>query len=384
MAKEKKEKVVVRKCHYCKKPLDEGKDFCLHCGHTYTEEDPHAAEKKAKKKKKMIGLLIKLGILLGALAIIATVVLIIVHEVNKSDYLRITNFIRKNGEFVEGTGVEDEEESVEESSDGAEAEAGALSSVESTEESPDGESDDVSGTESESELVEEEERRMILPETFDRYVYYLNDSTYLSCGVDDKSKFYITYDDFIEGFQTLITIEINEETPNEYLWEATVSYESDNVIDAQYNITRSYHGFFDPADFSLNEGDVQIAIKEAIDEEAGDEGGDDTVTEDESSADTETETETEESEDEANTESGDDESEGEEGEEDAPPPLLDPEEYIRNAALEIVTMQVREMIYDLYECIEKNEIPASLDDLGFTKYQEYLDSLDPLKNMFNK
>ena len=53
MAKEKKQKTVVRKCHYCGKPLEEGKDFCLHCGHTYTVEDPLAAEKKAKRKKKM-------------------------------------------------------------------------------------------------------------------------------------------------------------------------------------------------------------------------------------------------------------------------------------------------------------------------------------------
>ena len=46
-------------------------------------------------------------------------------------------------------------------------------------------------------------------------------------------------------------------------------------------------------------------------------------------------------------------------------------------------MQTREMIYDLYECIEENNISANLEGLGFVTYHEYLESLDPLKNIFN-
>ena len=124
MAKEKKEKVVVRKCHHCKKPLDEGKDFCLYCGHTYTEEDPFAAQKKAKRIAILIKLLIKAAIVLGAMLVVATVVILLVRAINKSDFLKVIEFIKEEGEFVEGTPLPEEEESIEgeegESSEGEE------------------------------------------------------------------------------------------------------------------------------------------------------------------------------------------------------------------------------------------------------------------------
>ena len=61
--------------------------------------------------------------------------------------------------------------------------------------------------------------------------------------------------------------------------------------------------------------------------------------------------------------------------------MLPPEQSIENAAAKMASLQIRELITDLIQCLEDNRVGADIASLGFTKYKEYLDSLDPLKNV---
>lgn len=420
--KEKKEKVVIRKCHHCHKPLEEGKSFCLHCGHTYTEADPFAAEKKAKKKKILIKWLIRLAILVGIALVIMTAVLLILKEINKSHFLRITEFIKSEGEFVIGTPPEElefaselEEASILESQrreeeKNKETESGTEGESESTEGGAGLVNSSTRDDESESELEVEDteddtasesteiidENRMVKIETLDRYVFKVNKTISLWCTEDDKTTFYLVYTNTVDNFYTKIILEICEDNKNdEYKWEALVSYDDPSPISSQYDFVREYHGTFDPSKVDLSANTSWIKVESKLLEDLEDEITDETTDEETESeseesstrpvssvtliAKTESESESE-SEGESEDSSEDEENpDGEEGEDDVP--QISIEEAIEKAALDMVGLQIRELIVSLREFIEDNQINATLDELGFTKLFNYYESLDPLKNV---
>ncbi len=359
MAKEKKEKVVIRKCHYCKKPLDEGKDFCLHCGHTYTEEDPFAQAKKDKKKRFWKKLAIKLGIALGIALVIAVAVIFIVKEINKSDYSRIVLFIREEGEFVEGPPAEEDEETEDEES------------------SSEGSSAESSEGDEESTEEEEIERRMVLPEAYNRYVYEMEQDFYLVALEDATTSFYIIYETEVDGLYNKIIIEITEDNKEEYLWESFITYVGDNVVDSRYDFDYSYHGSFDPSDFvtKTQEGDIpwSVEIVSQIKEEVE-------VPEDEEA--TEGDEDEESSSEEEEESSSDEEISDDEILDEDEEPQISPEQARENAMVNSVTETVRFMIHYLAKCIEENGIGATFDELGFTKYFNYLEALDPMNDPF--
>ncbi|MBE6624909.1 MAG: hypothetical protein E7622_04605 [Ruminococcaceae bacterium] len=388
MAKEKKEKVVIRKCHYCKKPLDEGKDFCLHCGHTYTEEDPFANEKKAKRKKFWIKSAIKAGIVLGILLVIAIAVFFIVKAITKSDFSKVIEFIQEEGEFIEAP-VPDEEESVEGEESSTDEESSEESSSES-ESSTDEESSVDSETEGEStegEQTSEEElppRRVTLPDDYNRYVYELTEGYYLCCLEDATDTFYLIYEVEAEGLYNRIVMEINESTPTEALWEYRMSYTGDNVVDSRYDFDYTYYGTFDPSTFTATDEqgawsvEIVTQIKEEVEEETPEEDLEgENPDEEESSSDEEESSSEEESSEE---ESSEDESVDEDGEPEEP--TITPEQARENAAVKAVTIEVRRIVYYLGRCIELEGIGANFDGLGFVKYYNYLESLDPMNNPF--
>lgn len=92
---EKKPKPIIRKCHNCGKVLDEDKDFCLHCGETYREV---VKEKKKMSKAQIKKLLIISGIALAACLIIALTTFLIYRYVTQSRYFRVVNYINEMGE----------------------------------------------------------------------------------------------------------------------------------------------------------------------------------------------------------------------------------------------------------------------------------------------
>lgn len=389
--KEKKEKVVIRKCHHCHKPLDEGKTFCLHCGHTYTEEDPFAAEKKAKRMKRLRKLLVFLGIVaVIALAIFITVTLIL-KEINKSDFLRITEFIKSEGEFVTGTPPEELEfaseleeasrleEQKKENEKNSEAETdsesteesdevGALSAKSGEEENSESESktelepsESEAETDAESEIVEDE-NKMVSIETLDRYQYKINKNTVICCTEENETTFYIIYTSTVDSFYLKIIVELSEENmDDEYLWSALVSYDDPSPAMSQFDFVRQYYGTFDPArvDYSANFTWIDIANR------AND--GEDEVVEGETESGSE-------------DESGEENPDGEEGDEEYVDPSLTIDEDIENAALDMVANEIRSLIKTLYDFIAESQIPATLDELGFDKLFAYYESLDPLKN----
>lgn len=421
--KEKKEKVVIRKCHHCHKPLDEGKDFCLHCGHTYTEEDPFAAEKKAKKMKRLRKLLVILGIIAAIALVIFIAVTLILKEVNKSDFLRITEFIKSEGELVTGTPPEEleyaseleeasrleeqrkeeeknkETESDTESESESTEEVGALSARgnEETEEETELEpSEDETEAETESEILEDE-GKMVNIETLDRYEYKINKNTVICCTEENETTFYIIYKSTIDSFYIKIILEISEENmDSEYLWSALVSYDDPSPAMSQFDFVRQYYGTFDPArvDYSANFTWIDIANKanDGEDDAEGEES--ETESDSEQEADEETESESKngkasamakvesesDTETESSTEDGEENIDGEEGDEEYVDPSLTIDEDIENAALDMVADEIRNLIKALYDFIIDTQIPASLDELGFDKLFAYYESLDPLKN----
>lgn len=374
MAKEKKEKVVVRKCHHCKKPLAEGKDFCLYCGHTYTEEDPFAAQKKAKRIAILIKSLIKAAIVLGILLAVAVAALLLWKAINKSDFLKVIEFIKDEGEFIEGTPLPEDEESVE-GEEGESSEEESSEEESSEESSVDSESsEDEENTEDESTEEELPPRRVTLPDNYNRYVYKLSEGYYLCCLEDATNVIYLIYEIEAEGLYNRTVIELNEETPKEGLWEYRMRYTGDNVVDSRYDFDYTYYGSFDPSTFTLNDDvgkwGVQIVtqIKEEVEEE---------LPEDEEELPEDEEDESSSSEDEEESSSDAEEDDGIEEE-----PMISPEQARENAAVASVTIEVRRLVYYLAKCIETENIGANFDGLGFTKFYSYLESLDPMNNPF--
>lgn len=292
MAKNKEEKVVIRKCHNCGRPIDEDKNFCLHCGETYTEIDP-SVKKEANKARAKKALIIS-GIVLAACLVIAAVVLLIVRSVQKSDYLRVTEYLKEEGKFDKFYKV---------------------------------------------------------------YTVEINDETYLSCSEEDETKFYLVRDYEVEGFKTKIKIAIDEDSKDEYKWEAFLSYEGGNYAQ---NFTGNYTGTLDPNVFTSKEGFVKI----------------DKTTPEQDEEESVEESEEEESEASALAQTSSSSSEQDDSSEEQ----INPEEDIRESARQNVSFEVRTMILDLHRFFEKESgILVTIKDFGFLKYYEYMESLNPLK-----
>lgn len=431
--KPKKEKVVVRKCHHCHKPLDEGKDFCLHCGHTYTEEDPFAAEKKAKRMKRLKKLLVFLGIVAGIALAVYLTVFFILKEINKSDFKRITEFIKSEGDFVEGTPEEEldfaselaeasrleeiQKENEKNSQTEEETESGTEDETASGA-GPVAKRDEVS--ESEEELTEEEvegeteaeteleEEKVVDPmqkiETLDRYEYKISKKITLCCTEEDETTFYLILVSTVENLYTKIIVELSEERVNDrYLWNALVNYDDPNPVNSQFDFIRQYFGTLDPStldygvDFSWL--DITNRANKPQEDIEGEEGSEE-ETEGETESESESETESEskgkttlmakvetESESESESESAkpsepneENGEEGEEGEEEVVDPSTTIDEDIENAALDMVANQIRQVVKSFIDMIQEKEMKIDLDEIGFKKLYDYYISLDPLKN----
>lgn len=304
--KEKKEKVAQRKCHHCGKPLEEGKEFCLHCGHTYTEEDPFAEEKKAKRTKKLIKLSVILGTVIAIVAIVAVAAILIIKDVNKSDFERVVEYIMSEGE-ADAQGV---------------------------------------------------------------YSVKVNSNLSLTCTEDDKDCFKMVYTDTVDGFDTKITVTVDESAnDNEYLWDVYLSYVSPEV-GSTFDFAYEYSGYFDPALVDYTDKTPGVVVIDKVEElPEGEESS-----ESESEQITESSTEESSEQTESSTESGDGEGEGEEEEIIVPPDVA-----IKEAAVDMVSWYLGQMVYDFATFSDKNNIRAELDSLGFTKLYNYLESLNPLK-----
>ena len=64
--------------------------------------------------------------------------------------------------------------------------------------------------------------------------------------------------------------------------------------------------------------------------------------------------------------------------------MITPEQARENAAVISVTIEARRAVYYLGRCIEMEGIGANFDGLGFVRYYNYLESLDPMNNPFEK
>lgn len=343
MAKNNEEKVIIRKCHHCGKPLDQDKNFCLHCGHVYQEIDKEAV--KAARRGKAKKFWIKFAIYGSMAAVLAVIILLIVQAALKSDHFRVVEYLKEEG-ATETEGV----------------------------------------------------YRINLKEEPDK-----NATTYVTCTDADTESFVLVYEEKTETFDTIIKVFLTVADTSSYNWECSFVYHDDKQ--QAYNFEETYTGTLDPSVFTTKEGEVSVNIP--VPEPSEDETQSEIQTDTESDE-SETETEAEElagrigtiiamagdylepdgdyleplpdeeeseSETETETETEEEETETETEEEDP----IDPEADIREAARRVVTLQVRQMIYELYVFINQNGLLANLEGLGFTAYYEYIEQLNPLK-----
>lgn len=488
MAKEKTPKPVVRKCHNCGKPLDEGKDFCLHCGETY--------QVVAKKKKPFnTKLFIKLLIIFVVVALLATATIIIVNRIredmNESRYVRLVNYIKDNGisttlADMKAGKIEDGEEESEESEEEDEDEENS-SSVKKTsaESSTEDQAESTESTEGEGEGEE------LDPETAPIHLLKLNDGTWLYCYDTDSNVFYLCrdvitneYKDSKDGpvvsgvFHIRIDIRIDENSPTSAPWTASLSYDSKDYYQS-YDFHREYDGVLNPAEFTYKDGTLVpnkladsewvnpfTSIKESYAELIGarlemkvediissmngacyeldknsqitpllldameklelvleneeidtdekliaevdkvidefntaynelfaDDGVETDTDEGEVAeelsigkillmASTTTDEEEEENTEDEDTEGENTEGEGTEGEEEADPVVLPPSEQILRAAVITLSEQTQFATEALYNYLDKNakEVRVTVGEVGFKKYQEYIDSLVTVKS----
>lgn len=249
--KEKAPKPIIRKCPNCGKPLDEDKDFCLHCGETYHEK---VKEKKPLNKALLKKIIIIVAIALVVAAIAGVIITLVIADMNESRYERMVDYIKDKGRRY----VLDE---------------GAVPAEESSSE---GESEGESTEDTESEEI---------PEEVAIYKLSLDEETYIYCYEDAENTFYLcreieTKEYHIDDYEKpederrivgefIIDLEICITEPDEslynedektydwqrvvYLWEASVEY--DSYVGYQgYDFVRSYTGSMKPYDFTYLTG----------------------------------------------------------------------------------------------------------------------------------